>query len=436
MSSPRMSRRRFMGAAAAAGAAAGASAGPLASLLHASQPLPSPSSSGIEHIIVVMMENRSFDHFLGWLPHANGKQAGLTYYDKLNQPHPTYHLTDYQNCALEDPDHSYPGARAQYENGACDGWLKAGTNDLFPIGYYGQRDLSFLGKSAPDWTVCSNYFAGLLAPTYPNRLYQHSAQTDRLDDSTTVSTLPAIWDRLAAAGLSGLYYYNDIPFTALWGSRFLGISRPYGEFLAACATGTLPNVSYLDPRFEDETSGTSNDDHPHADIRNGEAFLNQVYQAVTSSPAWANTVMVINFDEWGGFFDHVPPPLRPIPAADKAVGSDGRIGFRVPALVISPFARRSYVATTQFDHTSVLRMIEWRWNLDPLSVRDATANNLATVLDFARPQLVVNHYNVPAGPFGGACVSPVISSLPAGSTEETEWTAVAALAKQYGFPIY
>ena len=303
---------------------------------------------------------------------------------------------------------------------------------MFPIGYYLQRDLSFLGHAAPDWTVCSNYFAGILGPTYPNRFYQHAAQTDRLDDSTTTSTLPTIWDRLAAAGLSGRYYYNDIPFTALWGSRYLNISRPYAQFLAECATGTLPQVSFLDPRFEDESSGTSNDDHPHADIRNGEAFLNQVYQAVTKSPRWVNTVLVINFDEWGGFYDHVPPPLRPIPAGDQKAGSDGRIGFRVPSIVISPFARRKHISTTQFDHTSVLKMIEWRWRLDPLTVRDAGANNLASVLDFTRPQLSAPQYSVPAGPFGGAC-----TGLPVPSTgTEENWAAVRALATQNGFPVY
>jgi phospholipase C len=433
--SSHLSRRTFLERMAAAGAVAGLTGGPFAELLEAKQPLPTPASSGIEHVIVLMMENRSFDHFLGWLPGANGRQAGLTYYDKNNQPHPTYHLTTFQGCAFGDPDHSYPGGRIQYDNGRCDGWLKAATNDQFPIGYYQQRDLSFLGQAAPEWTVCSNYFAGILGPTYPNRVYQHAAQTDRLGNSTTISTLPTIWDRLAAAGLQGRYYFNDAAFTALWGTRYVNISLPYTEFLAACASGTLPQVAFVDPRFEDEGSGTSGDDHPHADIRNGEAFLNQVYEAVTKSPNWANTVLVINYDEWGGFFDHVPPPLRPIPPADQALGSDGRIGFRVPGLVISPFARRSHVATTQFDHTSVLNMIEWRWSLDPLTVRDATANNLATVLDFARPQLRAPQYAVPAGPFGGACTSlPVSTSVPADS-EETEWAAIRALAIQYGFPV-
>jgi phospholipase C len=207
---------------------------------------------------------------------------------------------------------------------------------------------------------------------------------------------------LSAAGLRGTYYYSDIPFIALWGSRYLSISQPFANFLGDCAIGNLPEVSFVDPRFEDESSGTSSDDHPRADIRNGEAFLNQVYTAVTQSPNWPSTVLVINFDEWGGFFDHVPPPLRqPIPSSDVAAGSDGRSGFRVPALVISPFARRGYISHKLFDHTSVLSMIEWRWNLDPLSVRDAGANSLAMALDFSSPELAALQFNVPTGPYTG-----------------------------------
>ena len=431
-------RRNFLGGLIASGSWAAASSRALSQLAHtASAPaLPAPSTSGIEHIIFLMMENRSFDHLLGWMPHANARQRGVQYPDKQGVLHPTYHLTDYQNCSLADPDHSYAGGRVQYDNGACDGWLRAGTNDLFPIGYYIDKDLSFLSQAAPQWTVCDNYFAGILAPTYPNRFYQHAAQTDRLDQSTTISSLPTIWDSLHAAGRTANYFYSDIPFTALWGFKYLGISRSLADFLVACSTNTLPDVSFVDPRFVDEARGTSNDDHPHADIRNGEAFLNQVYNAVTQSKAWPGTVLVITFDEWGGFFDHVPPPLAPIPSTDQALGSDGRVGFRVPTLIVSPFARRSYIDSTQFDHTSVLKLIEWRWNLNPLTVRDSTANNLATALNFSKPNLHAPQFSVPAGPFGGPCPSTAAASGLADSDEDTEWTAIRSVAMEYGFPIY
>src|SRR6185503_7853422 len=140
----------------------------------------------------------------------------------------------------------------------------------------------------------------------------------------------------------------------------------------------------------------SNDDHPFSDIRNGEVFLDQVYTAVTQSPNWKHTLLVITFDEWGGFFEHVAPPAAPIPDASRAAGdSDGLLGFRVPCVLISPYASRGLVSHTQFDHTSVLRFIEWRWNLPPLTVRDATANNLALALDFGKPNRNAPTYVVP-----------------------------------------
>ena len=355
--------------------------------------LPSPASSGIDHIVVVMMENRSFDHFLGWLPGADGRQAGLDFKDGAGVSHSTYHLTEFQGCGFADPDHSWEGGRTEYDNGACDGWLRAGTNDEFAIGYYEGSDLPFYGHAAPYWTVCDRYFAAIMAETYPNRFYLHAAQTDRLHngDGPTVSTLPTIWDRLAAAHRTGRYYFSDAPFTALWGSTYLRISDPVDDFFAACATGTLPDVSFVDPRFLDEGSGSSGDDHPHSDIRVGQHFLSSIYSAVTKSPQWSRTMLVITYDEWGGFFDHVPPPVAP-DANPKA-----RLrGFRVPCIVVSPRARRRHVAHNVYDHTSILKMIEWRFGLAPLTTRDAHARNLAEVLDFTTPSnLAAPQWNVP-----------------------------------------
>jgi phospholipase C len=397
------------------------------------KPLPQPYKSGIEHIILVTMENRSFDHFLGWLPGANGRQAGLTYTDNAGVAYSTYPLApDYQGCAHPDPDHTYQGGRVEYDNGACDGWLRAGSNDIYSIGYYTQSDLAFLGNAAPAWTTCDNYFAAILAGTYPNRIYQHAAQTDRLDNSLLpFSTLPTIWDRLADHSITGKYYFSDFPFLALWGAKYAAIASPIAQFFADAAAGTLPKVSFVEPRFLLEGSGLSGDDHPHSDIRNGEAFLNSVYEAITSSPNWKNTVLVINFDEWGGFFEHVPPAKAPIPPADAALGSDGLRGFRVPSLVISPWSPRGIVAHGLYDHTSVLKMIEWRWNLRPLTVRDANANNLAQVLDFSKTDLTVPHFIVPPGPFGGPC--PLATTT---TTAEVDVNAAALqLASQLGFPI-
>jgi phospholipase C len=375
---------------APAGAALSAAALSGGALGAAAAALPNPATSGLDHIVVLCMENRSFDHMLGWLPGANGRQAGLSYPDTSGVMHPTYHLITYQGCGHADPDHSYSGARVEYNNGACDGWLRA--NDAFSIGYYLPSDLPFLGHVAPAYTVCDNYFAATLGPTIPNRIYLHTGQTDRIDNSLSVSSLPTIWDSLAAAGVSHTYYYNDLPLLSLWGLTYTGISHNWDDFVRDAANGTLPAVSYIDPPlFFEAIDGTSHDDHPHGDIRNGEAFMNSVYHAITTSPVWNRTALVITFDEWGGFFDHVAPTTAP----DTNPSVTGLRGFRVPTVVVSPFAPRGAVAHELYDHTSILNMIEWRHGLAPLTPRDAAANNLANVFDFANPNLTAPQWTVP-----------------------------------------
>jgi phospholipase C len=216
---------------------------------------------------------------------------------------------------------------------------------------------------------------------------------------------------------------------ALWGAKYLPISRPFAAFVADALLGTLPDVAFVDPPFMEEQSGTSSDDHPHADIRRGEAFLNLIYLAVTRGRSWGNTLLVINYDEWGGFFDHVAPPTGPIPAADRAAGNkDGRLGFRTPALLIGPWARAGAVSHVALDHTSVLKLIEWRWGLAPLSERDASAHNLAEALDFsqrtARPPAFAPPLQAPA---------PACLSAP---NEEVSLESLRELADAFGWPIY
>jgi len=359
--------------------------------------LPDPASSGIDHIIVVMMENRSFDHLLGWLPGADGRQAGVTYTDGSGVAHATFPLApDFEGCDYSNPDNSFAGGRMEYNGGACDGWLRA--NGIYSIGYYTAQDLPFFGRAAVDWTAFDRYFCATLSQTTPNRLYLCAGQTDRLSNGPTPTALPTIFDRLADAGLDGRHYYSNVEgVMSLWGSKYDSITESIDAFYGNCAAGTLPALSFVDPPFGGLLRANSAaDDHPFADIRAGEGFLNRVYAAVTQGPAWMKTALIITFDEWGGFFDHVPPPAAPIPDADRAAGNtDGLLGFRVPTLLISPFARRRYVAHNVYDHTSVLRLVEWRWGLQPLTVRDATANNLALELDFSTPSLDAPVYTVP-----------------------------------------
>lgn len=386
-----INRREFL--RNAAGAASAAALAGAAQQAASGQSLPAPAASNIEHIVVVMMENRSFDHFLGWLPGANGRQAGLTYLDSEGHAHQTERLTTFVGCSHPDPDHSYAGGRSEYNNGLMNGWLRTTTNDSFAIGYYEEADLLFFSKLVRNFTTCDNYFASILSSTFPNRVFQHAAQTDRLSNTIDFSTLPTIWDNLAAAGISHKYYFSNVPFLALWGDKYLGISKLYADFLLDALTGNLPAVSFLDPRFTILDDGEGNDDHPHADVRAGEAFLSQVYEAVTKGPGWKNTVLIINRDEWGGFYDTVTPPrvIAPNDVDTDLVDGKALLGCRVPTIVVSPFTQGKpatpRIDSTLYDHTSVLKLIEWRYNLPPLTKRDASneIGNLAHALNFSAP---------------------------------------------------
>jgi phospholipase C len=398
--------------------------------------------SRVDHVILVMMENRSFDHFLGWHPRADGRQAGLVYVDRNGNAQRTHALApDFQGCGHSDPDHSFDGARVEYDSGACDGWLRAGSNDRYAIGYYRQHDLPFLGQASVDWTTFDRYFAAILGPTFPNRFYQHAAQTDRLSNTLMISTLPTIWDRLFDAGLKGRYYFSDLPFVALWGAKYLAgpraVATPIRQFFADCAAGTLPEVSFVDPAFLGEADGTGSDDHPFGDIRAGESFLNKIYQAVTRSPSFDSTLLILTFDEWGGFFDHVPPPAGAVTDAERALGyTDGLRGFRIPVVLISPFARRRTVAHEVFDHTSILKLIETRWDLEPLSVRDAAARNLGVVLDGseADDDEAVPQYAVPDVPAGAVCPTPPLAAAAhITPSSRSHWHGLRDLARAHGW---
>ena len=398
------------------------------------------------------MENRSFDHFLGWLLNANGKQAGLSFVDSNGTAHATYSLSgDFTGCPHPDPDHSYSGGRVEYDSGNMDGFLRAGSNDVYSIGYYGDQDIPFLANLARSYTTCDQYFVSVLGPTFPNRLFLHAAQTDRLDNSINLTSIPTIWDALAAAGVSANYYYNNIPFLALWGAKYLGISKGYDDFKSAAANGTLPAVSYVDPSFTTIDDGLGNDDHPHADIRRGDLFLHDTFEAVANGPNWPSTVFIVTFDEWGGFFDHVPPPRATAANAVDPDLVDGKalLGFRVPVVLASPFSRgvenSPQVNHLVFDHTSILKLIEWRWNLAPLTPRDASndINNLASALNF-QPQVSLPTLPKPRVPFfPEPCFATLFGGLfntesPAAVTQQKatqKWIQLREQASAHGFAV-
>ena len=380
--------------------------------------IPPPKHSGIDHIVIVMMENRSFDHLVGWLPNADGMQAGLSYPDATGAIHTTHALApDYTGCGHPDPDHTWSGGRTEYDGGAMDGFLRAGSNDEYAIGYYVEADRPFFSAFARTYTTCDRFFASIMGPTYPNRIFQQAAQTDRLDNTLDISTLPTIWDRLAQAGVSARDYFSDVSFLWLWGAKYVPIQATYEQFLADAASGTLPSVSLVEPRFVEDTTGTSGSDHPFGDTREADAFLAETFHAVAAGPEWAHTVFVVTYDEWGGFFDHVPPPrvAAPNDVDPDIVDGDVLLGMRVPAIIASPFTKGDpndpRVNSTTFDHTSILKLIEWRWRLRPLTARDASTDvgNLLAAFDFAHPDATVPTLPQPPPP----PLVPCLAGIPA-----------------------
>ncbi|HET8929452.1 MAG TPA: alkaline phosphatase family protein, partial [Acidimicrobiales bacterium] len=371
--------------------------------------------------------NRSFDHLLGWLPGANGKQAGLRFRDNTGEVGETWSIgDDPQGCAYADPKHDFASVLKQINGGKMDGFLQTGpVGDHFPVSYYGEDDVPVLAALAKGYTTYANYHASFAGPTWPNRFYQHCATSDTNhtwifpgDDVANPEPFPplearpsklelAIWDRLADAELTGGYYYHTEPMTGLFQSgRYDEISHPYAKFLDDAKAGTLANVSFVDPDYGliAELTGTSNDMHPHGSVAVGEAFIAEVVEAVTSSPQWDRTILVINFDEHGGFYDQVPPPTV---VDDTDNGPDDKanyaiLGVRVPAIVVSPFAPAKVETDGPYEHCSVLKMIEWRWNLKPMTKRDAHAKNLADALDFSKRRAPVK---IPphADPVPAAC---------------------------------
>lgn len=399
-----MNRRTFIAGVAGVGGLAalglaGCSSGPRSSVAAGRPGLPKGADAPFDTVVVVMMENRSFDSMLGWLPGADGKQAGLSYLDATGTSYSTWCMApDFQGCEYQDPLHLWQSVATQFNDGKVDGFMRAGpAGDPFPLGYYEQADLPIMSTLATNYTVFDNYFCSMLGPTWPNRLYQLCGTTDlavtgffpQPGEPRPCNLQTAIFDRTAAAGLTAAYYSPGEPMTGLFASeKYDSITHPYEQFLTDAAAGNLPNVCFVDPDYtaEAEFTGTSNDDHPYGSVLNGEAFLAEVHDAITSSPQWDRTVMVVNFDEHGGFFDHVVPPAV---ADDTVLPGDGpfpnlkNLGFRVPAMVVSPFAPQKVETAGPYEHTSVLRMIEWRWDLEPMTIRDAQAKNLADALDFS-----------------------------------------------------
>jgi phospholipase C len=387
---------------------------------------PDPSIP-IEHVVVVMMENHSFDSYLGMLARRGAPHADGFRFDRAGRPlndNPdaagrgvrAHHLPT-QCQPVDQPSQGWNLTRAQIGSGRMDGFVRA-SGDI-AMGYWDRDDIPFYYSLASTFALANRWFASAPCPTFPNRRFLHAATSWGLTRSEPPQQRDApppngtIFDRLNAHGISWTNYFSDIPQTALIPSVIRDNQQhlaPIGQFWRDCASGRLPAYSLVDPAFglAEVIAGVlagrrgglgarvnGDDEENPQNIRYGERFVAQVVHAVMASPAWPKTMLVWLYDEHGGYYDHVAPPRAVVPDGvppqlrpGDVPGRFDRYGVRVPAVVVSPWARPAFASNLVHDHTSVLAFVERKWNLPALTRRDANAAPMLDLLDFRRPALL------------------------------------------------
>jgi phospholipase C len=408
-----VSRRRFLQGSAALGAALtlprgldwatarAASPTPLrhpGSLPNPHQPPGTDLLPQIEHIVVVMQENHSYDNYLGMLRRGDGftlGHSGVPTNTNLDRQGTVVHAFSMPTaCQANGPSQSWNNSHRAYNDGRNDGFVVA--SGPVAMGYWNETDIPFYYSLAKTFPLCDRWFSSTLAQTYPNRRFllagtaYGDVSTDTADILSPSPPNGTIMDQLNAHQIPWLDYYTSLPSVGLFKgptdenrAKLVSI----GQFFTDAAAGTLPGVSWVEPQFDQQS-----EEDPQ-DIQQGEHFVSQVVDAVMHGPAWDKTILVWTYDEGGGYYDHVPPPaaIKPddipprITVPPDQPGVYDRYGFRVPAAIVSPYARRDYVSHVVHDHTSILKLIETKWNLPALTFRDANADNLLDSLDFHHP---------------------------------------------------
>jgi phospholipase C len=374
----------------------------LQALLVMAQP---KANTPIEHIIFLMQENHSFDNYFGTYPGANGIPEGVCMPVNPHDPNNTECVKPFRMgdglVDLEDPDHSNKTALLQLNNGAMNGFYYALTqrnqDGNLAMGYYDGEDLPYYWNIAENYVLFDNFFSSALGGSFINHWYSLSATSDETHGRTlqeALGELPTIFDRVQEAGLSWKFYIQNydpgltyrtltsypanrqsqvvwVPLLAI--DRFIDDPElnkhlvDLNEYYEDLADGTLPNVAYIVP------SGPS--EHPPSSLMSGQRFVKSLIQSMMLSDYWEKTAFIWTYDDWGGWYDHVIPPK---------VDEYG-YGFRVPALLVSSYAKSDYIDSTQLDYTSVIKFITDNWSLESLATRDASANSIASAFDFASP---------------------------------------------------
>jgi phospholipase C len=346
--------------------------------------------SHVDHLVVVVMENRSFDNFLGGL-RLDPAYPGAALVDGLTgeECNPDADGNMVKTCQQTgngtlDPRHDWVSSRAAFNVGRNDGFVRAnpGAAQAEVMGYLGRDQLPFLHALAAQSTVCDRWFSSVMGPTWPNRFYLHAGTSQgRTKNRPMGLGAPAtLWERLGERCWSGKNYYaGAIPWysVAFPTKSFSGtdamVPEPVDGFFRDAAAGNLPNFSIIDPDFE------LNDGHPPHELALAEAFISSIHRALMAAPTWSRTLLVVTFDEHGGFYDHVAPPLVPDPDPNFQ-----QLGFRVPAIVAGPMVRAGQVVSTPFEHLSIAATLRARFGIESLGMRMDAANDLGACIDPAR----------------------------------------------------
>jgi phospholipase C len=394
----------------------------------------------VEHVVVLMLENRSFDHMLGFLyadtPTPNvsplghpfdgltgteaNKDAGGTdvpvfritagqenaYWYPLCLPGEGYVKTNQQLFGITPP----PEPPVATNQGFVTSFIAElahprsaplqGATASSIMGMYTPEMLPILSGLAKGYAVCDRWFASVPSETFPNRAFALAGTSlGRLMDSKGFFDTPSIFGRLTAKPLSWkIYGYTRKPLTQMdfpdTRHAPAGNFGLFADFKAEAGAGTLPAFAFLEPEWASGGPTLQNDQHPVSSLANGEAFIAEAYRAVKDGPGWNSTLLVITYDEHGGCYDHVPPPLGATAPDDSPVEQHfdfKRFGVRVPTVLVSPLIEagtvyRAPAASPPLDHTSLLATIERRWGIDPLGRRDAAAADVGSVLTLAEPR--------------------------------------------------
>ncbi|HTX07700.1 MAG TPA: alkaline phosphatase family protein [Solirubrobacteraceae bacterium] len=409
-----------------------------------SRPSPdeAPGSSNpdmpFEHLVVVMMENHSFDNLLGALSLTRTDVHGLTFEDgKATNSNPggpgtppvvtAFPLTNTSQGS--DVSQTWKDSHDQIDGGRMDGFVRT-MNSEQPMGYYTPAVLPFAYSLASTFTVANQWFSSLPGPTYPNRRFLLAGTaygtTQTRGDPLLADSPPSgtVFDLLSNQGISWADYFSDLPMSVVIGRSILDHADHHhviDTFFEDCRTGSLPQVSFVDPRIGvasrigqpiaqlpfpfDEwlkriDADLSNADPAETeedpqDMYYGEAWAYRVVTSVIQSPVWPQTCLIYLYDEHGGYYDHVAPPaaippddIKPILQPGDPDGGYDMYGPRVPAIVVSPHSKPGATTDVVHDHTSVLATIEAKWNLPALTRRDANARDIMDFLDPGPPALL------------------------------------------------